>query len=184
MMVKEQHQSTFTPRSPERQGELCVTCGNEVTTPFCPHCGEKRASDRTYSLWEFIKDHVIESVMNFDGRVIRTAKLLVRKPGELTAVFMRGVRLPYLAPLQCFLLFNVAFFLWSSATNSRVLDTPLSVHVQGMSYSELAKRLVDERVAKSGESYKEFASRFDTISAAQARSLVLIMVPVFALVVG
>ena len=31
----------------------------------CAHCGEKRASDRSYSIWEFIKDHVVESVMSF-----------------------------------------------------------------------------------------------------------------------
>lgn len=164
--------------------ETCVTCGEPVSTPFCPSCGEKRASDRSYSLWEFIKDHVIESVMNFDGRVIRTMKVLVTKPGELTAAFMRGSRLPFLQPLQCFLLLNLAFFLWASAMHVRIFDTQLAVHLRGMPYTTKAKALVKGKLAETHEDIQVYAKRFDTVGTAQARSLVITMVPVFAAVIG
>jgi hypothetical protein len=38
---------------------------------------------------------------------------------------MRGERLPYLAPLQCFLLFNLAYFAWATWAGNRMFDTPL-----------------------------------------------------------
>src|SRR4051812_41881849 len=111
MRTREREREERTAFSPPAAAlatqELCVTCEQPIDTPYCPHCGEKRASDRTYSMWEFIKDHVVEAVANFDGRVLRTLKTLITKPGKLTREFMRGVRLPYLQPLQCFLLFNL-----------------------------------------------------------------------------
>ena len=159
-------------------------CGAEVATPYCARCGERRASDRTYSLWEFIREHVIESVISFDGRVIRTVKMLLAQPGELTRAFMRGARLPYLAPLQLFFLMNVGFFLWSAATGSRIFDTPLSVHVGGMPYSPKAKEMVSAQLAAKQVDPKVYAARFNAIGSAQARSLIVAMVPAFALLVG
>lgn len=164
--------------------ETCVTCGASVDTPYCAHCGERRASDRTYSMWEFIREHVIESVISFDGRVVRTVKLLIAKPGELTVAFMRGARLPYLAPLQLFFLMNVGFFLWSAATGARIFDTPLSVHANGMPYSGVAKPMVLRQLAAKRMDEKVYSARFNAIGAAQARSLIVVMVPAFALLVG
>src|ERR1043166_7176029 len=132
-------------------------------------------------MWEFIKDHGVEAVANFDGRVLRTFKTLVTKPGELTRAFMRGVRLPYLQPLQCFLLFNLGFFLWSATSQSHVFDTPLAIHIRGMPYSGIARKLVVALLQKTGEDQEVYASRFNTVASAQARSLVIVMVPLFAL---
>ena len=164
--------------------ETCVTCGALVDTPFCARFGERRASDRSYSVWEFIREHVIESVISFDGRVIRTVKTLLVNPGELTIAFMRGARLPYLAPLQLFFLMNVGFFLWSAATGSRIFDTPLTVHANGMPYSEVARPMVIRQLAAKHMDEKVYTARFNAIGSAQARSLIVAMVPAFALLVG
>lgn len=164
--------------------EECATCGAAVTSRFCPECGEKRASDRRYSLRAFAHEHLLEALASFDGRLLRTVRVLVKRPGELTAAFMRGARVPYLPPIQCFLIFNVALFFWSSAARVPILDTPLSAHLRGTPYSALATRLVNERIARTHEPIGEFSARFDTASAAQARSFVAVMVPALALLVG
>lgn len=176
------HHRYAPPAPPEL--ETCVTCGQEIDSPFCASCGERRASDRTYSVWEFIKDHVIESVANLDGRAIRTFKALAIKPGELTREFMRGSRLPYLAPLQLFLLCNLAFFVWAAWSQQRIFDTQLVVHTGGQPYSVVAKRLVAARLAATHEDSTVYMARFDAVGAAQARSLVIAMVPMFAVVIG
>jgi hypothetical protein len=100
------------------------------------------------------------------------------KPGELTAAFMRGTRTPYLAPLQCFLLFNVAFFLASPG----VLDFPLRQQLRDTPWRRTAQRLVLEHIQKQGIDYTVFAAKFNAVTSTQARSLVILMVPVFALV--
>lgn len=164
--------------------ESCVTCGAPVETPYCATCGERRASDRSYSVWEFIRDHVIESVVSFDGKAVRTVKTLLVKPGELTVAFMRGVRLPYLAPLQLFFLLNLGFFLWSTATGTRIFDTPLVVHRQGVPYAGWADRLVVAQMAAKHMDEKSYTARFDALGAAQARSMIVAMVPAFAILVG
>ncbi|MEO7181319.1 MAG: DUF3667 domain-containing protein [Gemmatimonadaceae bacterium] len=180
MQTRDREQPTFTPPVLTALQEQCVTCGNAVDTPFCAQCGEKRASDRTYSLWTFFKDHVVESVLSFDGRIIRTLTTLLRKPGELTREFMRGVRLPYLAPLQCFLLLNLGFFVWSSWAGMRIYDTPLWVHMNAQPYSRVATAMVRGYLGSHQIAEPVYHARFNAIGAAQARSLVLVMIPAFA----
>lgn len=159
--------------------ETCVTCGEPVATRFCPACGEMRASDRDHSVVTFMREHVLEALLSFDGRVIRTAKALLLRPGELTAAYMRGRRTPYLGPLQCFLLFNVLFFLASPG----VLDFPLRQQLRDTPWRQAAQRMVLERIQKQGVDYSVFAAKFNAVTSTQARSLVIVMVPVFALVV-
>jgi hypothetical protein len=173
----------FTPPGRPPVAEECVTCGNPVVTAFCQYCGERRASDRKYSVSDFVREY-LESITSFDGRLFRTVKLLVRKPGELTRQFMRGSRLPYLQPLQCFLLLNLAFFIWAGITHQRVFDTPLTVHVGGQPYSALAKQMLRPRIPPPGEERTAWVARFDAVGTTQARSLVIAMVPMFAVLLG
>ena len=158
----------------------CVSCGGDVSTPYCPRCGERRARDRKRSLVEFGAES-FEALTSFDGRAIRTYRLLLARPGELTLAFIRGVRLRYLPPLQCFLIANLLFFLWSTGMNVRVLDTPLSVHVSNGLYGAAAKRLLVEKVREQKGDSVLVAREFETVTGAQAKSLVLVMVPLFAL---
>src|SRR6185503_13383281 len=112
---------------------------------FLPECGEKRAADRSYSIFHFTKENVIDAIGSLDGRTFRTLKLLLLRPGELTAQFMRGARLPYLSPLQLFLALNLLFFVWSSAERFSILDTPLSVHTTSMPWSQSARAMAHDR---------------------------------------
>jgi hypothetical protein len=123
-------------------------------------------------------------VTNFDGRAIRTWRLLLTRPGELTLEFIRGVRQRYLPPLQCFLIINVLFFLWSTATNLRVLDATIETHANNGIYGRTAMRMFAEQVAKEHGDSVLVAREFATVSSAQAKSLVLVMVPLFAVCVA
>jgi hypothetical protein len=163
--------------------EACVTCGASLTTPFCAACGERRATDRAYSLREFAHD-ALEQFLSFDGRAIRTLITLLRRPGELTAAYMRGVRLPYLSPLHCFLVANLIYFVWATLAGDHTFGTRLYTHVHSLPYSADAMRDVTERLARTHEDPKALERTFDAVGSAQAKTLVLVMVPVFALIVG
>lgn len=174
------HRESAAPApSPER----CVSCGEPAGTPYCPRCGERRAADRRYSLAEFGAE-AVEAFTSADNRLFRTLVTLARRPGELTAAYVRGQRRPYLAPLQLFLLVNVAYFLYASVVGPRTFDTPLDVHMSRTMHGTLATQLVAERLAVRGSRLAEYRAVVDAVSTTQAKSLVIVMVPPFACLVA
>lgn len=183
MQINRAAKKVPTEFHPPTPSEPCVSCDATISTPFCPACGERRASDREYSLREFAHD-AIEQFLSFDGRAIRTFATLARRPGELTAAYMRGVRLPYLSPLHCFLVANLLYFVWATVANDHTFGTRLYTHMHQMPYSSTARRVVDARLARTHEDPKAFERTFDTVGSAQAKTLVFVMVPAFALVVA
>lgn len=48
---------------------------------------------------------------HFESKVLRTAWLIIRKPGFVTQENLRGVRVPYAKPVQLFIIVNLAFYL-------------------------------------------------------------------------
>ncbi|HKD45958.1 MAG TPA: DUF3667 domain-containing protein [Candidatus Angelobacter sp.] len=147
---------------------------------FCPACGERKASREDYSLRHFLS-HTFEAFFHADSKIFRSFALLFTKPGLLATEYVRGRRKPYLHPLQVFFVANLAYFLLQPLTGWTGLRTNLFVHMHMMSYSHLASRLVEHRIAGKGVSLAEFARSFDHTLDIQARSLVLLMVPIFAL---
>lgn len=180
------HRSAMTaariPREPPAVGaERCPACGAAVETPYCSSCGEQRASDRHYSL-QHLGEELFETLFHADGRAIRTIRTLIARPGALTAAYMRGERKPYVAPLQLFFLANVVFFVWVGITHVNTFSTPLRFHVGGMFYSGLAHRMVDARLAARHVTYESYAAIFDHAATLQAKSLIILMVPMLAVV--
>ena len=160
--------------------EACVGCGAPVTGSYCANCGERRASERDNSLRGFVAE-VFATVTSTDRSIVGTVKLLLWKPGELTAEFMRGRRAGLMRPLQLFLLVNVGFFIWSTATNNRMFDTPLGTHMNYSWHKGLARRWVRARVAERKITLTAYAKQFDEAATVQAKTLIVTMVPVFAL---
>lgn len=124
----------------------------------------------------------IEPSRSFVGRMRASLRALASPPGRLTADWVRGRRVGYLAPLSLFLWVNVAFFLVQSASGLGILAWPLRVHLSDDSISWLTTRLLAQHrpaITASGDTYAEV---FDALEAVHAKSLVVVMVPAFALV--
>jgi hypothetical protein len=68
---------------------VCGNCGAQLTGPFCSQCGEKKFSRQDYSLGHFVEE-AIDGLTHFDSRFLRTLKLLLTKPGELSNAFFHG----------------------------------------------------------------------------------------------
>lgn len=164
-------------------GEPCVSCGRPADTPFCPHCGERRAADRPRAMSAIVEE-VLETFSPFDGRIGRTAVSLVARPGELADAYVRGVRVPFVPPLRLFLAVNALYFFGAAATHASTFDTPLRTHTTWTPHRALATRLVAARLAATREPPDRFARRFDATSTTQAKSLVIVMVPAFALLLA
>lgn len=88
----------------------CPNCGsqflNEVN--FCPRCGQENR-DLNVPAGHLIGEF-FESTLHFDSKLIRTLKILISKPGALTAEFIAGKRKCYVPPIRLYVFVSVLFF--------------------------------------------------------------------------
>jgi hypothetical protein len=157
----------------------CPSCDRPVSTPYCPACGERALHPRELTL-RGLSDQVFEAFTNIDGRLLRSFRYLIGRPGALTVAFLQGRRKPFVGPVALFLVTNVLFFATESLTGSTILSTPLEGHLHTQPWSELARPLVASRLAALHTSADLFAPRFDRAIALHARSLILLMALAFA----
>ena len=76
---------------------------------FCPNCGQQNhAVEIGFS---HVLEEFLEGIFHFDGKVFRTAGLLLFKPGELTRRFLAGHRVPYVPPIRLYVFISFVFFL-------------------------------------------------------------------------
>ena len=119
----------------------CPNCNAMVSTPFCPTCGEQVLHMRELTLRPLV-GQVFQSFTNIDGRLLRSFRYLVSRPGALTVAYVRGQRKPYMAPVALFLLVNVLFFATESLTGGKVFTTPLESHLHTQPWSDAVQNLV------------------------------------------
>jgi thiamine biosynthesis protein ThiS len=162
---------------------ICPACSSIATSKFCPDCGEKEFSPADLSVKHFFS-HALGELFHFDSKIDRSFRPLFTKPGFLTAEYLRGCRRPYLHPFQLFFVANLIYFFLQPYLGWSGLRTTLDVQLHMMSYSALASRLIADRIAAKGLTLAQFAPLFDHVVDVQARSLVLVMVVLYALLVA
>ena len=160
----------------------CPTCGRPVDGNFCPHCGEKRVQPADRTVRRFL-EHLLEAFTHADGKIFLSLRYLLTRPGQLTADYLRGRRKPAIAPLQLFLIANLIFFLLHPLVGSNTLTTDLNTHLHYTWHTATAQALVAPRLAARGLTAEAYAVTFDPASVTQAKSLVILLVPVFSLAV-
>ena len=128
--------------------------------------------------------HALGELFHFDSKIFRSFRLLFTRPGFLTAEYLRGCRKPYLHPFQLFFVANLIYFFLQPYLGWSGLRTTFDIQTHMMSYSPLASRLVGDRIATKGLTPAQFAPLFDHVVEVQARSLVLAMVVLYALLVA
>lgn len=162
----------------------CATCGAALRGRYCHACGERALEEGDLRVRAFVA-RAVSAVFDTDSRLWRTFHTLIRRPGHLTAEFVSGRRRPYLHPLQTFLLANLVFFgVLSTVGGFNTFTTPLRYHVGQPVYGEAAQALVDRRVESGSPAAEEYHQRFDETTPGYANTLVILMVPVYALLVA
>jgi hypothetical protein len=129
-------------------------------------------------------EQLLESLIHFDGRLFRTVRVLITKPGQLTTAYLTGNRRPYVSPFHIFLVANVVFFLVQLLSGLEVLTVPLASELQYQMYSGLAQRLATHHLAGTGMTVDQYAPIFEHAEALYAKSLIMLMLPLFAVAAG
>jgi hypothetical protein len=179
--------SSTLSRDVSKQRWMCPTCREDRATHFCGVCGEKRIGHHDLTVAGLV-GHAFESLTNVDGRVFRSVRDLVFRPGTLTAAYMRGQRRPYFAPFQLFLVTNVLFFVLQSALGFQVLSNDLGSHIgtwkrSRQYYSAIARPIAERRLAATGRTIEQYTDVFNHAVQVNAKGLVVVMVPLMGLVV-
>ena len=137
----------------------CENCGAAVAQRYCGACGQ-RLEPPVHSLWHLTR-LATEDLTHADSRLWRTLAALLFKPGYLTAQFLAGRRARYLPPVRLYLVLSVVFFIWVSASQSKLqvvqldseraapaarVSTPFDPALPGESAQQRTERLCRDAV--------------------------------------
>lgn len=115
----------------------CLNCGAALAGPFCSQCGQ-RAIPAHPTVRELVGD-AWDELVGWDGKFLRTMRLLVLRPGELTRSAIEGRRARFITPVRLYLICGVLYFLVSGATPvpaGASFDAGVSVGVQEQTTDE------------------------------------------------
>ena len=122
----------------------------------------------------------LRAFSSVDGRLMRSFRLLLTRPGELSAAHVAGRRRATLGPLQLFFIANALFFAIESLTHASIFSSTLDSHLHQQDWSPLAQTLVAARLAAKGVSLAAFAPVFDHAALLNAKALIILMALAFA----
>ena len=157
----------------------CAGCGAAVTGRYCTDCGE-HTEPHDYSMKHFVEE-VLETVAHVDGRVFASFRSLLTRPGQLAADFLAGRRKAQIGPVQMFVVCNVLYFLFLPLALQVPFTSTLRMQTENRPWRVMAKRMVDAKVSGRHEEIEEYAVHFDETAHLQGHSLVMLMVPLFAI---
>jgi uncharacterized protein DUF3667 len=149
----------------------CRNCGVPLQGHYCHTCGQK-AVHSDITLRELAHEAFHEFSHLDNSKIVRTLKLLLFKPGELTAEFLRGRRARYIPPLRLYLVCSVLFFALAAWTQSPFIKI------------QMTKDDIKNDAARE-ETQKQTAQRLEHLREQMAHNTpraMFVLMPVFGLV--
>jgi hypothetical protein len=96
----------------------CASCGHVFDGRYCSSCGEERLDAGKLTVRHFVTDTLVPEIVNLDGKIWRTLRLLLFRPAFLAIEYSAGRRRPYVKPLRVLLTAIVVYALsMPSGTN-------------------------------------------------------------------
>lgn len=157
----------------------CVNCGAVLKGKYCSECGNKKTSPDDFKFSIFI-EHTVDVFTHFDSKFFKSLKLLLLKPGLLTVNYLNGKRVPYMKPLQLFIVMNVIFYFAFSFTPIAFLNSPLQMQLKYQPYSRIALKMYQDKVTAYGINEKEYEAKYNEKTNAYSKTLPVILIPMFA----
>jgi hypothetical protein len=111
----------------------CPSCDAFAPDAYCPKCGEAtrvHAASASEFVHEFIGHYVA-----LEGKLWSTLRLLAGRPGQLTAEFLRGRRVPYVNPLGLYLSLSLIVFALIKLNGVELPQLTMDERSAGVAYS-------------------------------------------------
>jgi hypothetical protein len=74
------------------ESTACANCGASLSGVYCATCGQK-AAPLDPTVGDFLHD-LVHEIAHVDGKIVRSVRLLLTKPGFLTREYVEGRRAP------------------------------------------------------------------------------------------
>ena len=132
---------------PERKEKDCLNCGTMVHGRFCHVCGQENVETKE-TFWSMVT-HFFSDITHFDGKFFSTLRILLWRPGFLSAEYVKGRRASYLNPVRMYVFTSAVFFLIFfslSSTKSmiEVKDDPITRERRVKLVQELRESLASD----------------------------------------
>ncbi|MGH8853810.1 MAG: DUF3667 domain-containing protein [Telluria sp.] len=121
----------------------CKNCDATASGNFCHQCGQATHL-HVPSAREFLHEFLAHYVA-VEGKLWRSLKLLVLKPGLLTREYIEGRRVRYVEPLRLYLSFSIIFFALVKLSGAEI------VGLEGPDGPDARARLVAVAPVKGGD---------------------------------
>lgn len=143
----------------ERTEKNCLNCGATVQGRYCQACGQENVEVKESFMHLIV--HFIEDLTHFDGKLWKTAKLLLFKPGALTQLYMDGKRASYIHPIRMYIFISAVFFLFIFNGEVPEKPAPIPENLKALPAKDIASGLNDGFDLNLGEDtvkYKTIAA--------------------------
>lgn len=155
-----------------KNNRLCAHCQHQFQGNYCPNCGQKVIFEEDKKLKHFVHQF-FSSLFFADGKVLKTLKMMIFKPGELSRAYISGDRKSYLAPLQVFFFANLIYFLFPVFST---FNTSLSTQMKRLPYSDMVRPVVENHLEKNQLDYREYREKFEARSTDMAKLILVVLV--------
>jgi len=136
----------------------CPNCASTLFGKFCQACGEKVFDAYDLSVKHFFAHHVIHELTHLDGKIFQTLKLLLLRPGFLSAEYFNGRRQRYITPLRLFLTVCVLFAFVALA--QRPQHRSLRGTIAAADPTGLTLRLLEAQAGQTDLASENFRQKF------------------------
>ncbi len=133
----------------------CVSCGHPLTGgPFCAYCGEQVHDTHDLSIRHFFSHSILHEFIHVDGKIVRTLRALLFRPGFLACEYFARRRVLYVNPLRLLLTAAILFAVLAPPTKGSLtvgLGYPkpfLQLHLSMLPPSISEKASIEENVKK------------------------------------
>lgn len=164
----------------EEVQRVCKNCTNEFSGRYCNRCGEKVLEPHERSI-KFFLSSALNAFTFIEGKFLNTLKIVFLSPGKYSTQFADGIRQRYMRPIAFFFVANVIYFLFPLFINT--FATSLRNQRDMQFYGFYVNEIVEKRLAHEKISEPDFEAKYNNQSVNLAKSLLILVIPIFALFV-
>lgn len=143
---------------PDAPLTVCTNCDAKLADEYCARCGERQPGHHDLSVGHFVHD-VVHEFVHLDGKLFRTLRDLVARPGFLTEEYFAGRKSRYIPPLRIFLTLFALQFLAFTLYPPAAIYTVASL--KKLDTNGAFTKLIERKAAKSHLAGEELEQRID-----------------------